>query len=44
MAHPDNRMINLVRRAKKGDQRAFDKILKELEPDIKKKINPKLFY
>jgi RNA polymerase sporulation-specific sigma factor len=39
VAHPDNRMINLVRRAKKGDQRAFDKILKELEPDIKKKIN-----
>jgi RNA polymerase sporulation-specific sigma factor len=29
----------LVRRAKKGDQRAFDKILKELEPDIKKKTN-----
>lgn len=32
-------MLDLVRKAKKGDQRAFDKILKELEPDIKKKIN-----
>lgn len=40
MAHSsDYHLLSLVRRAKKGDQRAFDKILKELEPDIKKKTN-----
>lgn len=37
--NPDYHMLDLVRRAKKGDERAFDKILKELEPDLKKKVN-----
>lgn len=35
----DSQLLNLVRRAKKGDDRAFSQILKELEPDIKKKTN-----
>ena len=35
----DYQLLMLVRRAKKGDQRAFSQILKELEPDIKKKTN-----
>lgn len=35
----DHQLIKLVRLAKVGNERAFDKILKELEPDIKKKIN-----
>lgn len=39
MAQTADQLLELVRKAKKGDQRAFDKILKELEPDIKKKIN-----
>lgn len=39
MAQTSDQLLGLVRKAKKGDQRAFDKILKELEPDIKKKIN-----
>ena len=39
MAKTADELLHLVRKAKKGDQRAFDLILKELEPDIKKKIN-----
>ena len=39
MAQTAEQLLHLVRKAKKGDQRAFDLILKELEPDIKKKIN-----
>jgi len=39
VAQTSDQLLGLVRKAKKGDQRAFDKILKELEPDIKKKIN-----
>ena len=35
----DHQLIKLVRQAKLGNERAFDKILKELEPDMKKKIN-----
>jgi RNA polymerase sporulation-specific sigma factor len=35
----DIQLLSLVRRAKKGDDRAFSLILKELEPDIKKKTN-----
>ena len=35
----DHQLIKLVRQAKLGTERAFDKILKELEPDMKKKIN-----
>jgi RNA polymerase sporulation-specific sigma factor len=35
----DIQLLSLVRRAKKGDNRAFSLILKELEPDIKKKTN-----
>jgi len=32
-------LLELVKRAKKGDERAFEKILKELEPDLRKKVN-----
>jgi RNA polymerase sporulation-specific sigma factor len=39
VAQTAEQLLHLVRKAKKGDQRAFDLILKELEPDIKKKIN-----
>jgi RNA polymerase sporulation-specific sigma factor len=35
----DHQLIKLVRQAKLGNERAFDKILKELESDMKKKIN-----
>lgn len=35
----DSQLLSLVRKAKKGDDNAFKAILKELEPEIKKKTN-----
>jgi RNA polymerase sporulation-specific sigma factor len=36
MATEDPRIVNIVRKAKKGNQKAFNQLLKMVEPDLKK--------
>jgi len=36
MATEDPKIVNIVRKAKKGNQQAFNQLLKMVEPDLKK--------
>jgi hypothetical protein len=43
MATEDPKIVNIVRKAKKGNQQAFNQLLKMVEPDLKKIASHFLF-